>query len=151
MDESGFAPSAERQHAWAARGEKVLGLRSGHRRPRTSLIAARIGRALAAPMLFDGTCNSAVFNAWLAEELCPLLSSNMVVVMDNAAFHKSKTTRNLIRKAGATLLFLPPYSPDLNPIENSFGTIKRNRNNYPDKGLPEIINMYENYSELVYF
>lgn len=145
MDESGFAPSAERQYGYAPRGEKIYGLRSGDRRPRTSLIAARIGRALAAPMLFEGTCNAAVFNAWLEKELCPILNENMVIIMDNAAFHKSAATRELIHTTGAELLFLPPYSPDLNPIENSFGTIKRNRSNYPELPLADIINLYENY------
>jgi putative transposase len=147
VDESGFAPTTERTHGYAPRGEKVYGLRSGHRRPRTSLIAARIGKALAAPMLFEGTCNTVIFNLWLAQELCPKLHEKMVVVMDNAAFHKSVMTQDLIRNTGATVLFLPPYSPDLNPIENTFGTIKRNRQNYPQATLSEIINLYENYSE----
>ncbi len=71
----------------------------------------------------------------------------MVVIMDNATFHKSETTKTLIKNTGAELLFLPPYSPDLNPIENSFGTIKKNRSNYPQLSLDQIINMYENYSE----
>lgn len=71
----------------------------------------------------------------------------MVVIMDNATFHKSETTKTLIKNTGAELLFLPPYSPDLNPIENSFGTIKKNRSNYPHLSLDQIINMYENYSE----
>jgi putative transposase len=127
VDESGFAPSAERQHGWAARGEKVYGLRSGNRRPRTSLIAALIEKKLAAPMLFDGTTNTAIFNQWLEEMLCPLLNKNDVVVMDNAAFHKSQRTAEIIAATGATLLFLPPYSPDIMPIEKTFGTLKRYR------------------------
>jgi putative transposase len=127
VDESGFAPTAERQHGWAARGEKVYGLRSGNRRPRTSLIAALIEKKLAAPMLFDGTTNTAIFNQWLEEMLCPLLGPNDVVVMDNAAFHKSQRTAELIASTGATLLFLPPYSPDIMPIEKTFGTLKRYR------------------------
>jgi putative transposase len=142
VDESGFAPSAERQHGWAPRGQKVYGLRSGERRPRTSLIAARIGKKLAAPMLFSGTCNTLIFNQWLEEMLCPLLSENDVVIMDNAAFHKSATTRQLIHSTGAKLLFLPPYSPDLNPIENTFGTIKKCRQHLPNHSIELAINMY---------
>lgn len=147
IDESGFAHSAERHYGYAPRGKKVYGLRSGNRRPRASLIAARIGNALAAPMLFDGTCNAAVFNTWLARELAPILNETMVIIMDNATFHKSAATREIIHTTGAELLFLPPYSPDLNPIENTFGTLKRNRSNYPELSLNEIVNMYENYSE----
>ena len=147
IDESGFAHSAQREYGYAPIGKQVYGIRSGHTRPRTSLIAARIGNALAATMLFAGTCNASIFNQWLEQELCPILKQNMVVIMDNATFHKSETTKILIKNTGAELLFLPPYSPDLNPIENSFGTIKKNRSNYPQLSLDQIINMYENYSE----
>lgn len=129
VDESGFSHSAVREYGYAPIGKKVHGVRSGHTRPRTSLIAARIGNALAATMLFTGTCNTDIFNNWLEQELAPYLNQNMVVVMDNAAFHKSEKTNQIIKSTGAELLFLPPYSPDLNPIENSFGTIKKNRRN----------------------
>lgn len=61
-------------------------------------------------------CNTEVFNAWLAQQLCPLLTDQPVVVLDKATFHKSAKTRELITDRGARLLFLPPYSPDLNPI-----------------------------------
>jgi transposase len=142
VDESGFAPTAERQHGWAARGNKVYGLRSGNRRPRTSLIAALIGKKLAAPMLFDGTTNTAIFNQWLEEMLCPLLTANDVVVMDNAAFHKSQCTAELIAATGATLLFLPPYSPDIMPIEKTFGTLKRYRQYNNHLSIDQCISNY---------
>lgn len=142
VDESGFAPTTERQHGWAPRGEKVYGLRSGDRRPRTSLIAALIEKKLAAPMLFDGTCNTAIFNQWLEEMLCPLLGEMDVVVMDNAAFHKSQRTVEIIAATGATLLFLPPYSPDIMPIEKTFGTIKQCRRLLPNHSIEQAINMY---------
>ena len=142
IDESGFAPTAERTHGYAAKGEKVYGLRSGNRRPRTSLIAAKVGNRLIAPFLFEGTCNTAVFNSWLEKELCPNLGKDSVVVMDNATFHKSQATRDLISKTGAILLFLPPYSPDLNPSEQSFAHIKRYRQNHPENSLSEAVNMY---------
>lgn len=147
VDESGFAYGAAREHGYAQLGKKLYGIRSGHSRPRISLIAARIGNGLAATMLFAGTCNTSIFNAWLEKELTQYLNKNMVVIMDNAAFHKSEQTKQIIENTGAELLFLPPYSPDLNPIENSFGTIKKNRQNYPEKSLEQVINMYENYSD----
>jgi putative transposase len=108
------------------------------------LIAARIGKRFCAPMLFDGTCNTRIFNAWLEEMLCPLLEPGMVVIMDNAAFHKSAATRKLIRKTGARLLFLPPYSPDLNPIVQTFATLKRARQTYPQHDLDTIVALYDN-------
>jgi putative transposase len=142
VDESGFSPTTQRDYGWAPRGVKVYGLRSGERRPRTSLIAALIDKRLAAPLLFDGTCNTAIFNAWLEQELCPMLNENCVVVIDNAAFHQSKTTHNLIAKTGAQLLFLPPYSPHLMPIEKTFGTLKRTRANLNTLPLDHIVNMF---------
>jgi transposase len=142
VDESGFAPTTERPYGWAPKGEKVHGMRSGNRRPRTSLIAARIDGNFDAPMLFDGTTNTAIFNSWLEQELCPKLHKNQVVVMDNAAFHKSAKTRELIENTGATLLFLPPYSPDLNPIECDFAALKKNRQYNHQLTLEQIINMY---------
>jgi transposase len=139
VDESGFAPSAAKTHGYAPKGQRIYGLRSGHSRPRTSLLAAKVGKTLTATMLFKGTCNTTVFNAWLEKFLLPLLDKTKVVVMDNAIFHKSQKTRHLIEQTGATLLFLPPYSPDLNPIENTFGTLKRYRQFHPNLSLEELI------------
>jgi transposase len=101
-----------------------------------------VNKRLTAPILFDGTCNTAIFNMWLETELCPLLGANHVVVMDNAAFHKSQATRKLIEQTGATLLYLPPYSPELNPIEHTFGTMKRHRQYNENLSLDEIINLF---------
>jgi transposase len=142
VDESGFAPTTERTHGWALKGQKVYGFRSGNRRPRTSLIAALVNKRLTAPLLFEGTCNTAIFNAWLEQELCPTLDENSVVVIDNAAFHKSKETSDLITATGATLLFLPPYSPELMPIEKTFGTMKKHRSYNEHLSIDEIINVF---------
>lgn len=142
VDESGFEPTITRQYAYAPKGRRVYGRRSGHRRPRTSLIAARIGTRFTAPLLFDGTCNTAVFNCWLDTQLCPRLNATQVVVMDNVPFHKSAKTRELIERTGATLLFLPPYSPDLTPIEHDFATLKRLREYNEHATLDSLIHAY---------
>ena len=139
VDESGFAPVVTRRYAYAPKGQRVYGLTSGQRRPRTSLITARMGQTLQAPLLFEGSCTTALFNAWLAQELCPRLHHNHVVVMDNAAFHKSALTSALISRTGATLLFLPPYSPDLNPIEHDFATLKRQREYQEQDSLDTLV------------
>jgi len=143
LDESGFEPAVIRRYAYAQRGKRVYGLTSGHRRPRTSLLAARIGNHFAAPILFDGSCDTAVFNWWLETQLCPLLNDTHVVVMDNAPFHKSSQTQELIARKAATLLFLPPYSPDLNPIEHDFATIKRLREYNEYATLDAILHSYQ--------
>lgn len=94
-------------------------------------------------MLFSGNCNTEVVNGWLEHMARPYLNDNVVVVMDNAAFHKSKETERIITKTGAKLLFLPPYSPHLNPIEQTFGTIKKIRSYNQNKTLEEVIQMYQ--------
>ena len=131
-----------RRYAYACKGERVYGHRSGHRRPRTSLIAARIGNRFTAPLLFEGSCHTTVFNLWLQTQLCPRLNTSHVVVMDNASFHKSPDTRALLERSGATLLFLPPYSPDLNPIEHDFATLKRRREYNEHTSLDSLIRAY---------
>ena len=143
LDESGFEPEAARRYGYAPKGRRVYGLISGHRRPRTSLLAARMDQGFAAPFLFQGSCNTTLFNAWLKQELCPLLSDNHIVIMDNVPFHKTASSRHIIESTGAKILFLPPYSPDLNPIENDFANIKKTREYSQQQPLQNIIAMYQ--------
>jgi len=117
LDESGFERTTHRTHGWGLRGKKVYGERSGKKRPRTSLISARQGKRLLAPILFEGSTDATLFNYWLDNHLLKELAENSTIIMDNATFHKTALTRQLIEEAGHTLLFLPPYSPDFNPIE----------------------------------
>jgi putative transposase len=107
------------------------------------LIAARLGPTFEAPLLFAGTCTTTVFNTWLDQALCPLLNNTHVGVMDNVPFHKSAKTRALIHSTGATLLFLPSYSPDLNPIEHDFATSKKIREYHEHDTLDHIIKTYK--------
>ncbi len=74
--------------------------------------------------------------------LCPLLDDRYVVIMDNASFHKGSETAALIRGSGASLLFLPPYSPELNPIEKDFANIKLIRQYNAEVSIDEIIKVY---------
>lgn len=143
IDESGFEPAVTRRYAYAVKGQRVYGEIAGRRRPRTSLIAARIGKAFEEPFLFEGPCNADVFNGWLERQLCPRLNENHVVVMDNVPFHKGATTAELIQGKGAVLLFLPPYSPDLNPIENDFAALKKNREYHEDLSIDQIVKVYK--------
>ena len=79
---------------------------------------------LAAPCVFDGPINGICFRAYVEQVLLPVLKPGDIVVMDNLGSHKSTAVRQMIRSAGARLRYLPPYSPDLNPIEQSFAKIK---------------------------
>lgn len=101
-----------------------MGERTGKRFARTSLIAGlKIGQAVA-PMEFKGYCNTELVLAWVKTMLIPSLKPGDVVIWDNATFHKSNQLANAFKQAGIGLLFLPPYSPDLNPIEQYWATLK---------------------------
>ena len=144
VDESGFPTSEVRRYAYAPKGVCVRDKISGTQRYKsTSLIAARIGDCFTAPVLFQGASDALAFNAWLAHELCPLLDETHVVIMDNASFHKGSETARLIAETGASLLFLPPYSPELNPIEKDFANIKRRYQYNPETSIEQIIKLYK--------
>ena len=144
VDECGFEASAARRFGYARKGQRVYGGVSGQKRPRTSFLAARTqDGTLSATLLWQGTCNTTIFNQWCEQFLCPLLDSESVLILDNAAFHKSQITRQLIENKGAKVLFLPPYSPDLNPIEHDFAALKKLREYNHEKSIDEIIRMYK--------
>ena len=83
----------------------------------SAIAAYNKSMGLVAPLTFLGSCNRGVVERWLEEVLLPHLKPGMVLVMDNASFHKGGRIRELVEAAGCQLLYLPPYSPDLNPIE----------------------------------
>lgn len=91
------------------------------------MIGALLGGVLLTVSLFQTTINTAVFNAWVEQDLLPKLPAKSVVIMDNATFHKGKEMQKALDKAGHTLLYLPPYSPDLNPIEKKWAQAKHHR------------------------
>ena len=143
-DESGFRDESHRRYGYAPKGEAVYGLISSQRTRTRTLLAARFQDTFTATRLLQGGCKSADFNAWLAEVLCPRLTADHVLILDNAMLHKTSQTRALVERTGAGLLFLPPYSPDYNPIEHDFANIKRNREYHPDSTLEDILQEYEN-------
>lgn len=125
MDETGFAPGTSRGHGYSHTGQRIYGDVDSQSRPRTSLIGGYRNGKLIAPVLFNGNCNTDTTNVWLKAHLLPVLKPDSVIVMDNASFHKSQETRDIIKAAGCFVLFLPPYSPHLNPIEKLWANIKR--------------------------
>ena len=114
-----------RERARAPRGTQVYGAVSGMRYARESFIAAQRDEQILAPFCYRGTCDTILFNVWVREFLLPELKPGQVVIMDNAAFHKSQETKKLIETAGCRIFFLPPYSPDLNPIEQLWANMKK--------------------------
>ena len=109
---------------WAPKGKRLIG-RAPHRhwRTMTFIAALRVDR-IDAPCVLDGPVNAKAFQTYVEHFLIPTLAKGDVVVMDNLSSHKSPPVRKAIRKAGAHLIFLPPYSPDLNPIEQLFAKLK---------------------------
>lgn len=110
---------------WAPKGERlVCTVPHGHWHTTTFLCGLR-PTGLVAPLVLDGAINGPAFLAYVIQFLTPELSPGDIVVLDNLSSHKVSGVREAIEARGATLLYLPPYSPDLNPIELAFSKLKR--------------------------
>ena len=113
-----------RSHGRCAKGERLrMGFPHGHRKT-TTLVAGLRMSGMVAPMVLDGPINGDWFEAYVSQVLVPELRRGDIVIMDNLSSHKRASVRELIEGAGATLLFLPAYSPDFNPIEKAFARLK---------------------------
>ena len=113
-----------RSHGRCAKGERLrIGFPHGHRKT-TTLVAGLRMTGMVAPMVLDGPINGDWFEAYVRKVLVPELRSGDVVILDNLSSHKGARVRALIEAVGASLLYLPPYSPDFNPIENAFAKLK---------------------------
>ena len=124
IDETWAKTNMTRICGWAPRGRKLLAKDpQGHWRTLTFVAALRHDR-IAAPCVIDGPINGESFLAYVEQLLVPTLKPGDVVIIDNLGSHKGKAVRRAIRSAGAKLFFLPPYSPDLNPIEQVFSKLK---------------------------
>ncbi len=124
IDETWIKTNMAPIRSWGPKGRRLRGYAPhGHWRTMTFLAALRCDQ-LTAPFVFDGPINGVSFLAYVEQQLVPTLRPGDIVIMDNLGSHKSKAVRAAIRAAGARLWFLPPYSPDLNPIEQAFAKIK---------------------------
>ena len=124
IDETWTATNMTRSHGRCARGERLrMGFPHGHRKT-TTLVAGLRMTGMVAPMVLDGPINGDWFEAYVTQVLVPDLRPGDVVIMDNLSSHKRASVRERIEAAGATLRFLPPYSPDFNPIEKAFSKLK---------------------------
>lgn len=127
IDESGFAHDMPRTHGYSDKGKRCYGSHDWGAKGRTNAIGALIGKAIVAIGLISGSVNTDVFTSWIEQILLPSLSKESVIVMDNASFHKGKDIQKMLESAGHRLLYLPPYSPDLNPIEQKWAQAKHIR------------------------
>ena len=124
IDETWAKTNMTRTHGRAPRGERLIAkVPQGRWRTLTFLAALRCNR-IDAPCVIDGPINGESFRAYVDQVLVPALTPGDIVIMDNLGSHKGQAVRASIRRAGARLMFLPPYSPDLNPIEQVFAKLK---------------------------
>lgn len=113
-----------RNHGYSLKGERCFGIHDWGAKGRTNAIRALLNKQLLIVGLFKCTINTEAFTVWVKQELLPTLPSNSVIVMDNASFHKGKLMQETIESNGHILEYLPPYSPDLNPIEQKWAQAK---------------------------
>lgn len=142
MDEAGIEQYIYRTKAKAERGKRVYGEISGKRYIRTSIISAlNYENKLVTPLLFEGVTDTELVIFWVNSFLLPALPTNSTIIWDNASFHKSLKLKELIEEAGHTMIFLPPYSPDLNPIEHKWHEVKQRLRSFYDDGVDFMKNL----------
>jgi transposase len=125
LDESGVSTQMTRMYARAPRGQRVQDAVPGGHWKMLTILGALSHTGMLAVMTVEAATDREVFLTYLEEVLCPKLRSGNVVVMDNLSSHKVAGVRERIEQTGATLLYLPPYSPDLNPIEKAWSKLKQ--------------------------
>jgi len=142
VDETGIDQCLYREYARAPRGKKVYAKISGRKFKRTNIVAGiRLGDWVA-PLEYSGTTDHVLFEFWFENCLLKEVGKGCVIVLDNATFHRKSVLPGLARKYGCEVLFLPPYSPDLNPIELKWAWLK-------DR-LRDILSSFPTFSDALY-
>lgn len=124
IDETAISTNMARSHGRCARGERLIGRVPLGAWKTTTFIAALRQDGLGAPAAFEGAMSGETFTAYVEQILAPTLKRGDIVIWDNVPIHKGEDARRAVEARGARLLFLPPYSPDLNPIELAFAKLK---------------------------
>lgn len=124
VDEMGTNTSLSPLYAWSRRGERARCSVPRNRGPNTTLLSSMSLEGMGSSLAVVGSTTAEVFEVYVQKVLAPSLRRGQLVVMDNLSSHKGERVRELIEERGCELLYLPPYSPDLNPIEEAFSKIK---------------------------
>jgi transposase len=124
VDEMGTNTSLSPLYAWAPRGERASCSVPRNRGPNTTLLSSMTLEGMGTSLAVEGATNREVFETYVEQILAPTLRRGQVVVMDNLTAHKGDRVKELIEERGCELIYLPPYSPDFNPIEEAFAKIK---------------------------
>ncbi len=125
LDESGVNLGFTRLYGRAAPGERVVEATPGLSGPHYTLVAALGWNGIQAPLLFEGAMTRLTFEGYIEEVLAPTLRRGEIVLLDNLSAHKSDHSRATLEARGVQVIFLPPYSPDLNPIEQCWAKVKQ--------------------------
>jgi len=138
IDETGTSTNMARSRGRCRRGARLIGkVPHGHWKI-TTFVAGLRQDGITAPFVIDKPMNSLIFRTYLERCLVPTLNPGDIVVMDNLSSHKSEEVREIIEEAGAKLLYLPPYSPDLNPIEQAFAKLKAHLRKAAERSIPAL-------------
>jgi transposase len=116
-----------RTHGYSEIGKRCYGMKDWHAKGRTNVIGAITDNEFITTCLFDANIDSDIFSVWLKKDLLPKLPSHSIIVLDNASFHKRLDAKKIVKAAGHVFEYLPPYSPDLNPIEHKWNEAKAKR------------------------
>jgi len=125
VDECGIDQYLYREYARAPRGQKIIAKISGKKFKRTNIMAGICCGKWVAPLEYGGTTDSILFEYWFENCLLKEVKKGSTIVLDNATFHRKSVLPDLAKRYGCEVLFLPPYSPDLNPIEKKWAWLKR--------------------------
>lgn len=147
VDETGIDRYLYREYGYAPRGQLVHARVKGRKYERTGVVAAKMGDELIAPSQYTGTMDHERFEDWFENILLPELPGGTVIVMDNASFHRKEPLYSLAQKRNCYVIFLPPYSPELNPIEHFWAWLKRTL----CKILPKLDSLLEAIFAAFYF
>lgn len=142
VDESGIDQYLYREYGRAPRGERICAKISGRRFSRVNIVAGICQGKWVAPLEYCGTTDSILFEFWFKNCLLKEIDEGSVIVLDNATFHKKSVLPGLAKSHNCEVLFLPPYSPDLNPIEKKWAWLKRT--------LRKILNDFDSLDEALW-
>jgi transposase len=125
VDESGCNEWYGREYGYAPRGKKIEDVKRGRKFGRINVISGYCDGEIFAPKTYKNTSDSAFFEDWFEFELLSVVPCGYTIIMDNASFHRKKVLAKIALRYGVNLIFLPPYSPDFNPIEKFWANLKK--------------------------
>jgi len=148
VDETSATTNMARRYGRRRRGQRLrCGVPHGHYKAITFVCGLRL-RGLVAPKAYDRAMNAETFEPWLVEYLLPSLQEGDIVVLDNLQAHKSPKVAEILARKGCTVRYLPPYSPDLNPIEKAFSKLKAFLRKLAERTVAGLITALEGCADL---